>query len=138
MSSSSNGNSNSAQVSINSAENQRRVQPVPVKSSQNSKLQGRFWMLTIPSSKWERWEKLQYNCCWMRGQEEVGGSTGYRHWQLLVGFPNPIRFNRLKKMFPVETHVELTRSAFADEYVFKEDTAIANTRFELGDVIKVL
>uniref|UniRef100_A0A345N0X4 Replication associated protein n=1 Tax=Circoviridae sp. TaxID=1954248 RepID=A0A345N0X4_9VIRU len=115
----------------------RRINPVSNQPANNTKQQGRFWMATIPSNKWERWERLQGSCTWARGQEEVGAG-GYRHWQIILGFASPIRFNKVKSLLPNETHLELTRSAFADEYVWKEDTRVEGTCFELGCVIKLL
>jgi len=67
-----------------------------------------------------------------RGQRELGGSTGYEHWQLVVYFGRSVRLSAIKKIFGSNSHWELTRSSAADEYVWKDDTAVVDTRFEHG------
>ena len=40
---------------------------------------------------------------------------------------------QLKRCFCTQAHVELTRSQAAEEYVWKEETRIPDSQFELGD-----
>lgn len=94
--------------------------------------QGLYWILTIPHDKWEQPLSLPdwANC--LMGQLEIGES-GYRHWQLLVALKKKTTATGVKKLFCNEAHVELSRSAAAKQYVHKEETAVAGTRFQLGD-----
>jgi len=70
---------------------------------------------------------------YIKGQLESGADNGFLHWQLVVYFGKPVRLAAIKKIFGDTGHWEPTRSAAADDYVWKDDTAIANTRFELGE-----
>ena len=69
---------------------------------------------------------------YIRGQLEQGQTTGYLHWQLLCQYPKQVRLSAVKKDFGNSCHAEPSRSEAADEYVWKEETAVAGTRFELG------
>jgi len=68
----------------------------------------------------------------MRGQLEQGENTGYLHWQLVIHTTKPSRLSWIKKTFGEGMHGEPTRSEDAEEYVWKEETRVAGTRFELG------
>jgi len=59
------------------------------------------------------------------------GHDGYLHWQLVVIFNSKIRRRGVLDVFGA-VHAEPTRSEAAEEYVWKDDTAVAGTRFELG------
>jgi len=87
-------------------------------------------MLTVPMHEWHP-DELPDRIAYIKGQGEIGATTGYRHWQLLVVSEKPMRLSMLSRIFP-HSHCELTRSDAADEYVWKDDTAIEGTRFELG------
>jgi len=93
--------------------------------------EGRYWMLTIPMADWHP-ESLPDDVVYLRGQGEEGES-GYLHWQVLVVFNRNVRLRHVKSRFTDTTHAELTRSAAADDYVWKDDTYIDGTRFELGE-----
>lgn len=93
--------------------------------------QGVYWMLTIPADDWEPPEDLPEDITWLRGQQEEG-QGGYRHWQILVAFKSKKSLRQCKGAFTESTHCELGRSEAAAEYVWKEDTRIAGTQFELG------
>lgn len=67
---------------------------------------------------------------YIRGQAEEGAS-GYRHWQLLVVFSRDVRLRTVRDTFG-SFHAEPSRSSAADAYVWKDETSIPNTRFELG------
>jgi len=95
--------------------------------------QARYWLLSIPASDWSVPSELSPAIAWLRGQREIGGETGYEHWQLFVAFRKKIRRGGVKSYFTNSTHAEPTRSEAAEDYVFKEDTAVAGTRFELGN-----
>lgn len=91
--------------------------------------QGRYWILTIPQHLFTPFKPE--SVCWIRGQLEIGEGTGFCHWQLVVGFTAKVRLARVRAIFG-NIHGELTRSEAANEYVFKSDTAVAGTQFELG------
>jgi len=92
-------------------------------------IQGRYWILTIPHHLWTPF--LPPGVSWVKGQLERGGS-GYIHWQLMVSFPQKKTLRFLKQIFGEGIHAEPSRSAAADSYVWKEDTRIEGTQFELG------
>lgn len=92
-------------------------------------MQGRYWLLTIPVHGFTPF--LPHGVAYIRGQLECGGESGYLHWQLLVYFSKPVRLRSVRSTFG-DWHAELSRSDAASQYVWKEDTAVSNTRFELG------
>jgi len=86
------------------------------------------WMLTVPVHEFLPYQPpgIRY----IRGQLEQG-AAGFIHWQLYVVTEKKTALAALRKIFgPV--HCEPTRSGAARDYVWKEETAIPNTRFELG------
>lgn len=87
-----------------------------------------WWILTIPHANYT--EYLPPQCDYIRGQLELG-DTGYLHWQLVCHTIKKIREPALVKIFG-PYHVEPTRSAEALNYVWKEQTRVAGTSFELG------
>ena len=93
--------------------------------------QARYWLLTIPAQSWSP-SVLPSGVVWLRGQQEVGEGTGYTHWQLFAAFDKKTRLAGVKAVFTNDAHCEPSRSVAAEAYVFKEDTAVAGTRFELG------
>lgn len=95
--------------------------------------QGKYWMLTIPVHAYTPFlpEEVEYT----KGQVEKGTENGFLHWQLIVSFKKKVVLSRVRAVYG-PYHAELTRSAAADEYVFKEDTRVDGTQFELG--VKVL
>jgi len=90
---------------------------------------GRYWILTIPHHSYTTYLPPGIN--WIKGQLERGES-GYLHWQIVIGVAKNIRLSGLKKIFGDGIHAELTRSTAAEDYVWKDDTSIEGTRFELG------
>ncbi len=98
----------------------------------------RYWMLTIPfasefTALLEEWtmSDLPELLVYVRGQREVG-EGGYDHWQLLAVFSSQVTLPRCKSTFGGTAHCEPSRSAAADEYVWKDDTRVDGTQFELG------
>lgn len=88
----------------------------------------RYYILTIPAHEFTPF--LPESVAWIRGQLELGDG-GFRHWQLVVTFNKSVRLSHVRKLFG-PFHAEQTRSEAAAEYVWKDDTAIEGTRFELG------
>lgn len=101
--------------------------------------QGRYWMLTIPVTT-GGWEPnslesgLPDGVHYIKGQEEEGAETGYRHYQVVVYFRRKVRIRAVKSVFGEGVHCEPTRSDAAREYVWKEDTRVAGTQFEYGSL----
>lgn len=92
-------------------------------------IQARWWILTIPEQCFV--PSLPQGAVYIKGQLEQGAS-GYRHWQLVCHMQKKVRLGTLKKLFGQEAHCEPTRSDAAEDYVWKEDTSVAGTKFELG------
>ncbi|AJP36341.1 replication-associated protein [Avon-Heathcote Estuary associated circular virus 3] len=93
--------------------------------------QARFWILTIRHADFLPY--LPPTVDYLRGQLERGDG-GFLHWQLVVHFARKVRLGGVKGIFGDSTHAEPTRSDAAREYVWKEDSAVPNTRFELGKI----
>jgi len=93
--------------------------------------QARYYLLTIPYNDFVPW--LPPTVAFIRGQLECGAEGGYLHWQLLAIFCRKITLSGVKNIFGRTAHVEPSRSAAADEYVWKEETRVAGTQFELGE-----
>lgn len=98
--------------------------------------QGRYWILTIScnENQWSpsTFSELPEPICYIRGQQECSES-GYLHWQILVVFSRKVRAGRVQSIFGC-CHSELTRSEAAQDYVWKEDTRVAGTKFEKGQL----
>lgn len=92
--------------------------------------QARYWLLTIPHYEFTPY--LPPGITYIRGQLESGNNTGYLHWQLLAIFGKKIRLRGVKTIFGDRCFAEPSRSEAADEYVWKQDTRIEGTQFELG------
>lgn len=91
----------------------------------------RYWLCTLSAARdWE--PALPDGVRYIKGQQEVG-EGGYRHWQFYVVLAQAQRFSTVVSLLPESTHIEPTRSAAAEDYVWKEDTAVHGTRFEFGD-----
>jgi len=90
--------------------------------------QARYWLLTIAHHEFTPY--LPPGVVWIRGQLELS-SSGFLHWQLVVTFGNKIRLGGVRSVFGPH-HAEPTLFAAANSYVFKDDTYVAGTRFELG------
>ena len=98
----------------------------------------RYWIATLPFSPqsypdWAPQAPLPPEVSYMLGQQEIGGS-GYHHWQFIIYCREPVRVTQLKKRFPIEIHLEPSKSCCVEDYVTKEDTGIAGSKFELGIV----
>lgn len=94
-------------------------------------LQARYWILTIPQHAFMPYLPPE-PVSWVRGQLECGEQTSYLHWQVVVYFKRKVARCAITRIFGDGLHAETTRSEAAEAYVWKDDTAIPNTRFELG------
>lgn len=87
-------------------------------------------MATIPYLDWT--PVLPDGVNWIKGQRERGEQSGYDHWQIILGLSKKASLAGAIKILACPTaHLELTRSAAADAYVWKDDTSLGE-RFELG------
>jgi len=87
-----------------------------------------YWILTIPHHEFTPY--LPNSIAYIRGQLETANS-GFLHWQILAICTSQVRLSAITKIFG-PYHAEPTRSKAAEDYVWKEDTAVSGTRFELG------
>lgn len=92
--------------------------------------QYRYWILTIPVDKWCV-ENLNSFIDYCKGQREIG-EGGYEHWQLIAYVAKKCTYSKMISLWPTEAHVEHTRSAKAEQYVWKEDTRVEGSQFEEG------
>lgn len=88
--------------------------------------QARFWLLTIPHADFVPYQPPTVD--YIRGQLERGNDTGYLHWQICVHFSRKLRLRGVKSIFGDTAHAEPSRSDAARDYVWKDDTAIRETR----------
>lgn len=84
--------------------------------------QANYYILTIPGHEFVPY--LPPTVAWIRGQLERGGTTNYLHWQLVVYFQRKRTLAYVKSIFGDSAHVEVSRSHAANEYVWKDDTAV--------------
>lgn len=92
--------------------------------------QARFWLLTIPHADFLPF--LPDSVVHLAGQLERGDSTGYLHWQLIATFGRAVRLAHVRRIFGNSVHAEPSRSDAARKYVWKDETSVPQTRFELG------
>lgn len=96
--------------------------------------QAKYWLLTIPHRDFTPF--LPPNVSYIKGQLERGTGDGqgegYLHWQLVVCFDVKKTLAYVKRIFGDTSHCERSRSAAAMDYVWKEDTRVQGTQFELG------
>ncbi|QGH73070.1 MAG: Rep protein [CRESS virus sp. ctjUS5] len=92
--------------------------------------QAKYFLLTIPFEDFTPF--LHPDVEHIKGQLEKGNNTNYLHWQVAVALKRKGSLLVMKHLFGDRAHIEFSRSAAIDEYVFKDDTAIENTRFEFG------
>ena len=98
----------------------------------NNVMQARYWIGTIPIGNWIFPCPLPDTIAYIKGQEESGGTTSYHHVQLVVLWKRGVRLAAVRRMFP--GHWEPTKSNAAMAYVWKEDTRVPNTQFEIGTI----
>lgn len=91
--------------------------------------QAKYWLLTIPHANYTPYKPPGVK--WIRGQLEQGESTSYLHWQISLELEKKRRLSFLVGLFGT-VHCEPSRSSAVDEYVWKEDTRVDGTQFELG------
>lgn len=93
--------------------------------------QGLLWIGTIPDPQRSWVPSLISGVAYLKGQLEQG-EEGLVHWQVFFTFTQKKSLNQVRAIFaPLVGHWELTRSAAAEAYVWKEDTRIGDP-FEFG------
>lgn len=92
--------------------------------------QARYWLGTLYD--WTVPNNLPEGVDWIKGQQETCPTTGRLHHQIIVGFKRAVRLAAVRRAIGTG-HFEITRSNAADAYVWKEDTRVPNTQFELGN-----
>jgi len=92
--------------------------------------QGTLWMATISVD--QGWEpSLPEGCAYIKGQLECG-QGGFEHYQVFFIVASKQSLAGVRSIFaPVSGHFELTRSALAEAYVWKQDTRVGEP-FEYG------
>lgn len=96
-------------------------------------IKGRYWMGVIHTHTAPEWQPfVDDRVLWMMGQKEIGTLTESEHWQFVFYVHREMTRNQVKLLFPNSTHLQLTRSAAANEYCHKDATAVADTKFQLG------
>lgn len=99
-------------------------------AARNGRRQGIFWLLTIPHHSYVPYPLP--GTVWSKGQLELAVG-GFLHWQLVVAFATKKSLRQVKELFGTGAHCELTYAQQgSEEYVWKEDTRVAGTQFELG------
>lgn len=91
-------------------------------------MSGRYWILTIPHEHFTPY--LPANVAYSKGQLETG-ENGFLHWQLIAAYSKTVRLSGVRATYG-PYHAELCRSNAAEDYVWKEETRVAGTQFELG------
>lgn len=96
--------------------------------------QARYWLLTLPQAQHPAQPRLNVDegTVYLKGQLEVGVHTGLVHWQLLVVFDKKVRLATVVRAYP-GCHAEPSRSDAANAYVWKEETRVPGTQFEIGN-----
>lgn len=94
----------------------------------------RRWILTVPAegekgvSRDELEQALEPYDAFLGQLEQGEGGTEYRHWQLVLVHPEPVRFSTLHRKLPT-AHVEPVRDLRASlAYVQKEDTRVEDEK----------
>lgn len=117
-------------------------QNVSASQPQSARRQGIYWIATIPYEG--TWTvgcgddapsfpfDLPSTCAYAKGQLECGGTTSYLHWQVIFIWSRKVSLRQLKESFSTSGHYELSRSSSAEDYVWKEDTRIEGSQFEIG------
>lgn len=90
-----------------------------------------YWLLTIKSTEWNVPAVIPESLQYLKGQREIGVG-GFEHWQVLCVLAKKGTLAGVKAIFGPTVHAEPSRSAAANEYVWKEETRVEGTQFELG------
>lgn len=109
----------------NSGPRQRFNSSNPSQQPANS----RHFILTIPHHSFTPY--LPPGVTYIKGQLELSAS-GYLHWQSIISTGKSCRISAVTKIFGTGIHVEPIFSEGASDYVWKDESSVVGTRFELG------
>jgi len=106
--------------------------PIPPRADQppGGRRQGRYWILTLSCRSNDWTPCLPEGLCYVRGQQEIG-EGGFVHYQVMVAYPKKVGLPRIRADFGT-CHAELTKSDAARAYVWKEESRVPDTQFEIG------
>lgn len=93
--------------------------------------QSQWFLLTVPGADFVPF--LPEGVGYIIGQRELGAG-GFDHWQICAHLLTKQTVTFVRRLFGGRAHVEPSRSAAARDYVWKEDTRVEGTQFELGHV----
>lgn len=89
----------------------------------------RYWLGTCFCE--ERPTELPVDAAWIKGQRERCPTTERLHWQMFAAFRKPQRLSAIRSKF-CNCHWEPSKSEAAERYVWKEDTRVEESQFEVG------
>jgi len=99
------------------------------------------WIGTMSKRKMEEidwdfellWAEGGHNIAYIKGQEEIG-AAGFHHIQFYIAMKTKKTLNQMRKIFPagLSPYLDPSISQAARDYVWKEETRVAGTQFELG------
>ena len=91
----------------------------------------KYYLLTLPAQQYVFAPAfLPDGLIWMRGQLELA-REGLLHWQFVICLSDRRRSSFVRDLYK-SAHVESTKSAAANDYVWKDDTSVSDSRFEIG------
>ena len=93
--------------------------------------QAKYWILTIPHAYFLPFKPNGVK--YIRGQLERGEQQGYLHWQIALELDSKRRLSTVKDIFGDQCHAEPSRSRAVLEYVWKQDSRVDGTQFEIGE-----
>jgi len=106
-----------------------RARALVRRGTTRNRRQGIFWLCTIPHENFTPYPLPGTK--WIKGQLELGNAQNYLHWQVFVAFAEKKSLVQVRSLLGEGGHYELSRSEAAEAYVWKDDTAVRGTRFEL-------
>jgi len=92
--------------------------------------QGRYWICTLSCAIQSHQPTQPPAVAWIKGQQEQG-EGGFLHWQFIICLREKGSLRVVRGLYP-GAHCELSRSDASEAYVWKEDTRIEGTQFEIG------
>lgn len=96
--------------------------------------QARYWICTRPYCEHVGRPSIKPGVEYIKGQLEEGEETGYLHWQFIIYCKTKVSRPKIKEWFGADCHCEPTRSAAAEDYVWKDRTAVDGTRWSEGQI----
>jgi len=118
--------------STSSSSRRSRTSLVRTRNS-SGRRQARYWAYTIPANS-PSVPGLYGIFDYTKGQKEEGERTGYIHWQVYGYSKKKVSRQQIYRAFGFSSFdLEPTDSKAYIEYVWKEDTRIEGSQFEIGE-----